>query len=35
MRREVDAILAGGRKRGSIPDLWDGRAGERIADALA
>jgi len=35
MRREVDAILAGRGKTGSIPDLWDGRAAGRIADALA
>lgn len=31
---EVDAILAGNGKKGKIPGLWDGRAGERIADAL-
>lgn len=32
--REVDAILSGRAKRGRIPEGWDGRAGERIADAL-
>lgn len=32
--REVDAILAGNGKRGSIPEGWDGQTGERIADAL-
>ena len=35
MEREVDAILAGRRKVGRIPELWDGRAAERIAEALA
>jgi UDP-N-acetylglucosamine 2-epimerase (non-hydrolysing) len=34
LREQVDAVLAGNGKRGSIPPLWDGRAGERIADAL-
>ncbi len=28
---EVSAVLAGGGKSGRIPDLWDGRAAERIA----
>jgi UDP-N-acetylglucosamine 2-epimerase (non-hydrolysing) len=31
---EVDAILAGRGKIGNIPEGWDGRTGERIADAL-
>lgn len=31
----VDEILAGGGKRGRTPELWDGRAAERIADHLA
>jgi UDP-N-acetylglucosamine 2-epimerase (non-hydrolysing) len=31
----VDAILAGGGKRGRLPELWDGRASERIAADLA
>jgi UDP-N-acetylglucosamine 2-epimerase (non-hydrolysing) len=31
---EVSAILAGRAKRGSVPPLWDGHAGERIADVL-
>jgi UDP-N-acetylglucosamine 2-epimerase (non-hydrolysing) len=31
---EVSAILAGRAKRGRVPPLWDGHAGERIADAL-
>jgi UDP-N-acetylglucosamine 2-epimerase (non-hydrolysing) len=33
--RLVDEILAGGGKRGRAPELWDGRAAERIADHLA
>jgi UDP-N-acetylglucosamine 2-epimerase (non-hydrolysing) len=32
--REVDAILAGRGKRGRIPEGWDGKAGERVADAV-
>jgi UDP-N-acetylglucosamine 2-epimerase (non-hydrolysing) len=32
--REVELILAGRSKRGRIPEGWDGRAGERIADAV-
>jgi len=31
---ELTAILEGRAKRGGIPPLWDGRAGERIADVL-
>jgi UDP-N-acetylglucosamine 2-epimerase (non-hydrolysing) len=27
-------FLAGGGKKGRIPELWDGRSGERIADVL-
>ena len=34
MEREVAAILEGRRTKGAIPELWDGRAGERIADVL-
>jgi UDP-N-acetylglucosamine 2-epimerase (non-hydrolysing) len=30
----VDAILAGGGKRGRIPELWDGHAAKRIAAHL-
>jgi UDP-N-acetylglucosamine 2-epimerase (non-hydrolysing) len=29
----VDDVLATGGKKGRTPDLWDGRAAERIADA--
>src|SRR5205085_10620390 len=28
------AVLAGNAKQGRIPDLWDGRAAERIAEIL-
>ena len=31
----VDEIMAGGGKRGRTPELWDGRAAERIADDLS
>jgi len=34
MQREVLAILDGHGKKGRIPELWDGCAGERIAEAL-
>jgi UDP-N-acetylglucosamine 2-epimerase (non-hydrolysing) len=33
--RLLDEILAGGGKRGRAPELWDGRAAERIAAHLA
>jgi UDP-N-acetylglucosamine 2-epimerase (non-hydrolysing) len=33
--RLVDEILANGGKRGRVPELWDGRAAERIAAHLA
>lgn len=32
---EVDAILKGRGKTGRVPDLWDGRAAERIVAVLA
>ena len=32
--REVTAILEGRSKRGRIPEGWDGRASERVADAI-
>jgi UDP-N-acetylglucosamine 2-epimerase (non-hydrolysing) len=32
---ELSHILAGNGKKGVIPPLWDGRAGERIARAIA
>jgi len=31
---ELSKIVAGRAKKGTIPPLWDGRAGERIADVL-
>ena len=31
----VDSIMAGGGKRGCVPELWDGHASERIAADLA
>ncbi|HEX3597925.1 MAG TPA: UDP-N-acetylglucosamine 2-epimerase (non-hydrolyzing) [Polyangiaceae bacterium] len=31
---ELDAILEGRGKRGTVPEGWDGKAGERVADAL-
>jgi UDP-N-acetylglucosamine 2-epimerase (non-hydrolysing) len=31
----VDAILAGGGKRGRVPELWDGRTAGRIAAHLS
>ena len=32
--REVDAILAGKGKAGRIPAGWDGKAGDRVVDAI-
>ena len=32
--REVDKILSGGGKIGRTPQLWDGKASERIADIV-
>lgn len=34
LQREVTRVLEGNGKKGSIPELWDGRASERIADVL-
>jgi UDP-N-acetylglucosamine 2-epimerase (non-hydrolysing) len=31
---ELAKILEGKTKKGSIPPLWDGHAGERIAEVL-
>lgn len=30
----IDSILAGTYKKGELPELWDGKAAERIADIL-
>lgn len=32
--RDVDEILAGGGKRGRVPEYWDGQAASRIAEDL-
>jgi len=34
LRSEVSRVLAGEAKKGTIPPLWDGHAGERIAALL-
>ena len=34
LKREAARILAGNAKPGRIPQLWDGSAGERIADVV-
>jgi len=34
LEKEVETILSGEGKTGKIPDLWDGRTAERIADEL-
>jgi UDP-N-acetylglucosamine 2-epimerase (non-hydrolysing) len=35
LRSELSRVLAGQAKKGSIPPLWDGHAGERIAAVIA
>jgi UDP-N-acetylglucosamine 2-epimerase (non-hydrolysing) len=35
LRGEVSRILDGGARRGQVPPLWDGRAGERIAEVIS
>jgi len=35
LKERVSQILRGEAKRGSIPPLWDGKAGSRIADKLS
>lgn len=32
--QELRSILGGRAKKGAIPDLWDGRAGDRVAEIL-
>ncbi len=35
LRSELSKVLDGNAKKGTIPPLWDGKAGERIADIVA
>lgn len=35
LKFEVDRVLTGEAKRGQIPPLWDGKAGERVAEIVA
>jgi UDP-N-acetylglucosamine 2-epimerase (non-hydrolysing) len=34
LRAELSRILSGKAKKGTVPPLWDGNAGDRIADIL-
>lgn len=34
LKAEVEKVLNGGAKTGKIPPLWDGKAGQRIAEVL-
>jgi UDP-N-acetylglucosamine 2-epimerase (non-hydrolysing) len=34
LRGELSRVLSGKAKKGAVPPLWDGHAGERIADIL-
>jgi UDP-N-acetylglucosamine 2-epimerase (non-hydrolysing) len=34
IRPALERLLAGRWKRGSVPEKWDGRTGERIVEAL-
>jgi UDP-N-acetylglucosamine 2-epimerase (non-hydrolysing) len=35
IRKELETILTGQTKQGQVPPLWDGHAGERIAEIVA
>ena len=35
LRAELAKVLAGKAKKGTVPPLWDGHTGERIADVVA
>jgi UDP-N-acetylglucosamine 2-epimerase (non-hydrolysing) len=35
IKKEADKILDGNGKKGQIPELWDGKAAERIVSILA
>jgi UDP-N-acetylglucosamine 2-epimerase (non-hydrolysing) len=35
LKRETETILSGNAKKGTVPPLWDGRAGERLAAVVA
>lgn len=34
LKEEARKILSGNGKKGSVPELWDGKAGERIAEVI-
>jgi UDP-N-acetylglucosamine 2-epimerase (non-hydrolysing) len=34
LKPALDRLFAGKWKKGSIPELWDGKAGDRIVNAL-
>jgi UDP-N-acetylglucosamine 2-epimerase (non-hydrolysing) len=34
LRTEASLVLSGKAKTGTVPPLWDGKAGERIADVI-
>lgn len=34
LREEISKVLGGNAKKGTVPPLWDGRSGERIAEVL-
>jgi hypothetical protein len=35
MQQEVPAVLDGRGRKGRVPEVWDGPAAERIAEALS
>jgi len=35
LRSELANVLQGNQKQGTVPPLWDGRAGQRIAEILS
>jgi UDP-N-acetylglucosamine 2-epimerase (non-hydrolysing) len=34
LRMELSRVLGGKAKKGTVPPLWDGHTGERIADVV-
>jgi UDP-N-acetylglucosamine 2-epimerase (non-hydrolysing) len=35
LRSELNKVLTGEQKQGTVPPLWDGQAGKRIAEIVS